>query len=56
MDFWDDMIERGRSTEGIAAVSALVIPGEVDLITGGAPSDQARLLNPMLIHRGPREG
>ena len=56
MDFWDDMIKRGRAAEGIAAVGALIVPGQVDLITGGAPGDQARLLNPVLIHKDPREG
>ena len=56
MRFGDDVIERGRATELIAAIGALVVPGEVDLITGRAPSDQAGLLNPVSIHRGPREG
>ena len=56
MRFGDDVIERGRATEVIVAIGALVVPGEVDLITGGAPGDQAGLLNPVLIHKDPRGG
>lgn len=56
MRLGDDVIERWRAAKGIAAVGALVVPGEVDLITGGAPGDQPGFIDPVLIHRGPREG
>jgi len=56
MRLGDDVIQRRRAAEGIAAVGALIVPREVDLITGGTPGDQPCLLNPVLIHRGPRGG
>jgi hypothetical protein len=34
----------------ITAVGTLVVPRKMDLITGGAPGDQARLINVMLFH------
>jgi len=50
MRFRDDVIQRWRAAEWITAVGALIIPSQVDLITGGPPSDQPCLLNPVLIH------
>lgn len=50
MNFGDDVIECRRAAEGIAAIGALIVPRKVDLITGGAPGDQARLVNVVLIH------
>lgn len=50
VDLGDDVIEGWAAAEGIVAVGAPVPPAEVDLITGGAPCDQARLINVVLIH------
>lgn len=50
MDFGDDVIQRWRPAKRITAIGALVVPGEVDLISGRAPGDQPCLINPMLIH------
>jgi len=50
VDLRDDVIEGGAATKRIAAVGTFMVPREVDLITGGAPGDQARLINVVLIH------
>ena len=50
MDFGDDVIERGRSAERIAAVGAFIVPSQMDLITGAAARDQARLVNVVVFH------
>jgi len=45
-----NVIKGRTSAQVVAAVGTLVVPSEVDLITGGAPGDQARLINVVLIH------
>ncbi len=50
VDLRDNVIEGGATAKGIVAVGASIPPAEVDLITGGAPCDQARLINVVLIH------
>ncbi len=56
MRLGDDVIQRWRAAKWIAAICALVVPGKVDLITGRSPGDQPGFIDPVLIHRGPREG
>ena len=51
VDLGHDVIEGGAATERIAAVGTLIVPGEVDLITGRAPGDQAGAINVCFVHR-----
>ena len=34
VDFWDHMVERWAAAEGIVAIGAAIVPGQVDLIAG----------------------
>lgn len=47
---WHYVIERRAAAELIAAVSALIVPSQVDLITSGSTSNQAGLVDVMLLH------
>ena len=50
VDLRQHMVEGGAAAKRIAAVGTFIIPSQMDLITGGAPGDQARLVNVVLFH------
>jgi len=48
---WDDVIDGWAAAELFAAIGALIVPGQKDLITGRSPRNQAGFVNPVAIHR-----
>lgn len=50
VDLRHHMIKGWATAKWITAIGTFIVPSEVDLITGGAPGDQARLINVVLIH------
>ena len=46
-----NVIKGGAATEVFAAVGALIVPGEVDLITRRASGDEAGFVNVCFVHR-----
>lgn len=44
------MVKCRTTAKGIVAIRALIIPGEVDLITGRAARDQFGFINVRLVH------
>lgn len=44
------MVQRWAPAKRFTAIGALVVPGEVDLITRRATGDEPRLVNVVLVH------
>jgi hypothetical protein len=50
MGFRDDVVKGGATTQWLCAITTLIIPSKVDLITSTAPGDQPGFINVMLFH------